>query len=381
MDVIALGEAGLTASVAPLGTAITEDQLRLLWRIHDEPVIALDGDTAGLRAAMRAIDLALPLLEAGKSLRFCMMPEGLDPDDLIRAEGSAAMRKLVAEAVPMVQLLWRRETEGKVFDSPERRAALDLSLQRAVQGIGDPSIKRHYGEELNRLRRSLFDGGENYRTGRRARGTWSRSRGAPALPTVEAKASVLAVQGSAVEERLREAVILATLAARPNLVSEFIADLESLETREPDHAAVRDALLRLQNESSEQVDSICDASALEKVRAPAHVRIAPGVREGASEDVARMSIAEEFAKLAARRGAEREIAEAMEDVEGLVDEGLTWRLSQAAEAKAAAERSGSEDRSEYDTGPNGARIKRTEKSAFASLLDRIDFSKGGGRGA
>ncbi|MDH5798618.1 MAG: DNA primase, partial [Paracoccaceae bacterium] len=93
MDVIALAEAGFGATVAPLGTAVTEDQLRLMWRIHPEPIIALDGDTAGLRAAMRVMDLALPMLAAGQSLRFAMMPEGQDPDDLIRAGGASAMQK------------------------------------------------------------------------------------------------------------------------------------------------------------------------------------------------------------------------------------------------------------------------------------------------
>ncbi len=87
MDVIALSEAGFKAAVAPLGTAVTEDQLRLMWRISDEPIIALDGDTAGIRAALRVIDLALPLLEAGKGLRFAVLPAGMDPDDLIKAQG------------------------------------------------------------------------------------------------------------------------------------------------------------------------------------------------------------------------------------------------------------------------------------------------------
>ncbi len=104
MDVIALVEAGFGATVAPLGTAITEDQLRLMWRIHPEPVIALDGDTAGLRAAMRVIDLALPMLAAGQSLRFAIMPEGQDPDDLVRAQGAGAMQKLIDQALPMVRL-------------------------------------------------------------------------------------------------------------------------------------------------------------------------------------------------------------------------------------------------------------------------------------
>ncbi|ESW60972.1 MAG: hypothetical protein Q27BPR15_09020 [Rhodobacter sp. CACIA14H1] len=93
MDVIALSEAGFRATVAPLGTAVTEDQLRLMWRISDEPVIALDGDTAGFRAALRVIDLALPLLEAGKGLRFAILPQGLDPDDLIKAQGAGRCRR------------------------------------------------------------------------------------------------------------------------------------------------------------------------------------------------------------------------------------------------------------------------------------------------
>ena len=102
------------------------------------------------------VDLALPLIEAGKSLRFCLMPEGLDPDDLIRAGGAGAMRRHLDQAIPMVQLLWRRETEGKSFDSPERKAALDRTLREAIRQVRDPSLRGHYGDEINRLRRTLF---------------------------------------------------------------------------------------------------------------------------------------------------------------------------------------------------------------------------------
>jgi DNA primase len=112
MDVIALVAAGFEAAVAPLGTAITETQLDLLWRISPEPVIALDGDKAGLRAAMRLVDLALPHLGPDKSLRFAILPEGQDPDDLIRARGPSAMQEAIDRAEPLVRLLWRRETEG-----------------------------------------------------------------------------------------------------------------------------------------------------------------------------------------------------------------------------------------------------------------------------
>ncbi len=156
MDVIALAEAGFGAAVAPLGTAVTEDQLRLMWRIADEPVIALDGDTAGIRAALRVVDLALPLLEAGKGLRFALLPQGQDPDELIKAAGAPAMRQVIEAAQPMVRLLWQRETEGRVFDSPERRAALDKTLRTALLRIADPSIRTHYGHEIKGLLNALY---------------------------------------------------------------------------------------------------------------------------------------------------------------------------------------------------------------------------------
>ena len=156
MDVIALAEAGFGASVAPLGTAITEHQLQLLWRISNEAVIAMDGDTAGRCAAMRTVDLALPLLEAGNSLRFALMPEGKDPDDLLRTGGSTAVRDVLEGAIPMIKLLWQRETEGKVFDIPERKAALDKSLREKITLIRDPSIRSHYVREFNDLRWQLF---------------------------------------------------------------------------------------------------------------------------------------------------------------------------------------------------------------------------------
>ena len=378
MDVIALSEAGFGATVAPLGTAVTEDQLQLLWRIHDEPIIALDGDKAGLRAAMRVIDLALPLLEAGKSLRFCIMPEGLDPDDLIRADGAGAMQRQLDNSVPLVQLLWRRETEGKSFDSPERKAALDRSLREAIRKVRDPSLRRHYGDEVNRLRRALFDGTRSAPKGTRPRGQPFGRYTPPATPMVETKASALAAAGAPFEEQLKEAVILATLVQHPQLVTDFIADLERLETSQPEHEVVRAALVQSEGADRNEIERLCGSDALEKLFQPRHVRISPGVQAEATSDVAAMSVAEELAKLSARRGARREIEDAMRDLDGLVDEGLTWRLGQAAEALNKAGRSDDDDTAEYDIGPNGARMKRDEKSAFDDLIGRIMSDKGKG---
>ncbi|MEO0703645.1 MAG: DNA primase [Pseudomonadota bacterium] len=360
MDVIALAEAGFTATVAPLGTAVTEDQLRLLWRIHPEPVIALDGDTAGLRAAMRLIDLALPMLEAGQSLRFALMPEGLDPDDLIKAQGAGAMQTLVEAAQPMVGLLWRRETEGKVVDSPERKAAVDRSLREAIGKIRDPSIRSHYGAEIKRLREDLF--GYNRRKGPSGK-RWTPGPD-PALPST--KSSLLAAAQGAVEDVLREAVILATLVTHPSLVEHFEGALETLDLTLPEHAAVRDALLR--ETAPEAIRAAAGAAALEKLFAPRHVQISPSVRNDRDADLAAQCVAEELAKLAARRGAAREIEDAMRDLDDLADEGLTWRLSQAAEAVARAGRGQAEDKTEYEVAPNGVRISRDEKGALDALI-------------
>ncbi|TCO72869.1 DNA primase [Rhodovulum euryhalinum] len=379
MDVIALSEAGFGAAVAPLGTAITEAQLQLLWRIHPEPVIALDGDKAGINAARRLIDLALPMLEAGHALRFALMPPGQDPDDVIRAGGAGAMGKLIEAARPMVQLLWERETEGKVFDSPERRAALDRDLRQALSRIKDPSLRRHYGEEINRLRWELF---RPARSPAR-KGPW-KGHVAPAAPRASTRGSALVAAPERFDEELREAVILATLVTHPALIPDFEGPLEALDWTTPDHARLQAALLAVAHAAPETgtvpfraaLEAHVGLEPLEKLFAPSHVRIAPPIRDPGDAEKAALCLAEELAKLSAARGARREIEEAMHDLQGLADEGLTWRLGQAAEARNRAGRSDSEDRADYEIGPNGARISRDEKDAFAELLDRIDYGRG-----
>ncbi len=148
MDVIALVRAGFDHAVAPLGTALTEDQLHLLWRTAPEPVMAFDGDDAGLRAAHRAARLALPHLKAGYSLRFAFLPGGEDPDSFLRTNGPAPMKKLLDEALPLSQVLWRVETEGKDFSTPERRAGLERALAEITSAIGDGKIADYYRRDF-----------------------------------------------------------------------------------------------------------------------------------------------------------------------------------------------------------------------------------------
>ena len=343
MDVIALCEAGFSAAVAPLGTAVTEDQLRLMWRIHDEPIIALDGDAAGIRAALRVVDLALPLLEAGKGLRFAVLPGGQDPDDLIKSQGAGAMQGVLDAAQPMVRLLWQRETEGRVFDSPERKAALDKSLRAALKRIADPSIRAHYGEDIKRLRLELFgQGGVRVPAFRGARFV---PKGTPLPASASARQSLLA-QGHAVEEVLREAVILASLILHPGLIHRFESALERLDLTGEDHSRLRALLLAHADEDAASLAEILRVeagSALDALMRRPHVQIAPPLRNPADLDLATLCLAEEFAKLDAHRAARREIEDAVLDLTGLADEGLTWRLSKAAEARHRADHPARDD--------------------------------------
>ena len=144
LDVIALVRAGFEAAVAPLGTALTEDHVALLWRSVPEPVLSFDGDEAGRRAAMRAADLAIPLLTPGHSLRFAFLPAGEDPDSLIRVEGARAMRSVLDRAVPLVEMVWQMEAGRTATDTPERKAALVLRLNERLKTISSVEIRKFY---------------------------------------------------------------------------------------------------------------------------------------------------------------------------------------------------------------------------------------------
>jgi DNA primase len=152
MDVIALAQAGVDYSVAPLGTALTEEQIAHLWQMADEPILSFDGDNAGRRAAMRAMDRALSMLRPGKSLRFVFMPEGDDPDTLVQREGRVAIERKIDEAEPLVNMLWRELNEGVVVDTPERRAGFEKKVFVRLAEIQDESVKKLYQSEFrNRI--------------------------------------------------------------------------------------------------------------------------------------------------------------------------------------------------------------------------------------
>ncbi len=251
IDAIAVSEAGFPHVVAPLGTALTPDQCALLWAMASEPILCFDGDSAGRRAAYRAIETALPLIGAGKSLRFALMPDGQDPDDLVRLSGPPAMAEHLSRALPLADMLFLRETDGQRFDTPEQRAALERRLGEAVGKIADEPLRRHYQADVKRRLAALF-GDERELPGQGeggARRAFVPRRGGPFPPRgarVGLAGAPLAPQrklGRRTRSPAREIMILALALGHPDLIERHCEELAATEFEGAGLSAFRDALI------------------------------------------------------------------------------------------------------------------------------------------
>jgi len=248
VDVISLSVAGFPHAVAPLGTALTEDQLTLLWRLAEEPILCFDGDKAGQRAAYRALDVALPNLMPGKSLRFAMLPDGQDPDDLARAGGSAAVERVLASARPLVDVLWARELEAGPLDTPERRAALERRLRESLTLIRDETLKKYYREDVESRLAALNPDSRANRFNRQGGGSRRDfQKPQPMTPSSRLSVSPLLARsplfaGGAAESP-REAMILCTFLIHPELVQNHVETLADLELEGRPTQMVRSLLL------------------------------------------------------------------------------------------------------------------------------------------
>ncbi len=268
IDVIAMVGAGFPATVAPLGTALTEDQLTLLWKMADEPVLCFDGDGAGLRAAYRAVDLAMPRLKPGKSLSFALLPQGQDPDDLARAGGREAVGEVIAAARPLAAMLWARETEGHQFDTPERRAALEARINEITAQIGDDAVRKYYRQDFNGRLAAFFapaQGNFGARGERnwtpRGQGNWrDRGKGRDWPPrngqagrspaqrpgpyvVVSQQLAVSPVHRGRSTVPLREALILQTALNHPWLLHDHLEELSELDFRNAEADRLKGALI------------------------------------------------------------------------------------------------------------------------------------------
>lgn len=156
MDAIALHQAGFAHVVASLGTAFTEMQIARMWRFSPEPFICFDGDNAGMRAAHRSIERILPSLKAGYSFQFAFLPQGMDPDDLIKAKGAEAFREVLQSAQPLSEVIWERELASQPIDTPERKAALEKRIEELLKVIKDEPVARQYRMSFKSALSNLF---------------------------------------------------------------------------------------------------------------------------------------------------------------------------------------------------------------------------------
>jgi len=255
-DVIAMTSAGFTATVAPLGTALTAGQCEHLWKMSEEPILCFDGDKAGRKAAYRAIDTALPQIGPSRSLSFALLPEGEDPDDLVRGGGREAVSRMLSRALPLADLIWMRETENRDFRTPERRARLEQRLGEIIREIRDEPLRRYYRADIKARLFQLFGRGGSLSSGagantarlpagRKAR--WQRAGEPSSLAQAPLVSRSLAASSLFQPDKSsllpREGLILLLLLNHPGLIGRHIEDLAEIVFSSSEAGALRDALI------------------------------------------------------------------------------------------------------------------------------------------
>jgi len=303
MDVIALAQAGIAEAVAPMGTALTEHQVELLWRQCERPILCFDGDNAGQRAAAKAIARALPMLRPGHTLGIVRLPAGLDPDDLIRRQGAAAMEALLADPQPLAEALWQFERAAAPLSTPEDKAGLKARLLEHVETIQHPDIRALY-------RRELLEKFSAFAFPPRPQREWQKGTRRPDVPQrsspeVTARLQQLA-QGGARDGFA--AAVLIGLARHPDQIPRHEEALLQLARSDRNVAPAIDALLDL----AESLDSDGVTPISAKIGLPAlpDRNLYAFLHEGTSPDDAREDLAEAVSLLVERPALEAALAAA-----------------------------------------------------------------------
>lgn len=315
MDVVALAQAGIEDAVAPLGTALTEMQLEMLWRMVERPILCFDGDNAGQRAAMRAIGRALPLLRPARSLSIVRLPSGLDPDDLINQQGVGAMEKLLAEPKSLLDTLWTFERDAESLDSPEAKAGLKARLLAHVDTIQDPDIRSLY-------RRELLDRFSDFAYPPRqqsARGPWRGAARSAIRPGLSdgARASLGRLMSGGSRDAFLQAVV-AGLLRYPSEISRHSEALTRLARLNPQSNQMVETLFEMEEMlDSQGQEAISEQQGL--IAPPEKHRFA-FLREGTEPGEAREELAEAVSLLVEKPALEAALAATVarfdEDPEG-----------------------------------------------------------------
>ena len=240
MDVLALWRAGLRHAVAPLGTAVTERQLMLLWRHSEAPIVCLDGDSAGVRAALRLANMALPLMQAGRTLRFVRLPAGEDPDSLLASHGPAALLEVLGKAMSLSAMVWSISTERGDFTTPESRSGLLRSLKEFARRASDWDLKRELEDSFRRQFDERFPRWQ-------PRGKTPQPRSSAA--TGKGVGPALLAASMPDPAWSRQARLLAWILRHPEWLDEDEEELASLELDEPALEQLRQEILVWQSDA------------------------------------------------------------------------------------------------------------------------------------
>ena len=304
MDVIALAAAGIADAVAPMGTALTERQLEMLWRMVETPVLCFDGDNAGQRAAMRAAARALPMLRPAHSLKIVRLPTGMDPDDLIKRDGVAALEALLARPIGLLDLIWEHERAAVPLATPEDKAGLKARLMAHVETIADRDIQAMY-------RRDLSDRFSAFAFPQREQRAWTPGkRGVPA-PQRSDPAQIARLRRRASSRDALSAAVLAGLMRHPGELVRHGDLLAHAELPDPRFAVLVDALDDGETLETEHLGTILAARGLAAPGPEEYAALRFTVlTEGAPDEQARSELASAVGLLVERPALEAALAQA-----------------------------------------------------------------------
>lgn len=303
MDVIAMHQAGLKSAVAPLGTALTPDQMALLWRGGADPILCFDGDAAGTQAAHRAVRRAVGVLKVGQTLRFCFLPSGEDPDSMLRSGRESDLRQILKTPQPLVEALWSIFLQGRALSTPDQKAVAWKELGELMKEIVDPEVRHFYKEDLQSRLFGLTDSrgkppshsGPRYGQRRPFSKNTSNSPGSPVASSASAMAGVLPVsRTSPNKNHLGYKILLATLLNHPTLIEDTAESLMLITDNTGRYDELRQTILSIMAEtpafSATELQNVLKqkgfASLLSEILAPQVYFHAPFARQTSAQEEA-----------------------------------------------------------------------------------------------
>ena len=247
MDVISLANNSIKNAVAPLGTSMTKEQLQLIWRACEEPILLLDGDNAGKLATSRAVDLALPLISYNQTLRIANLPTNYDPDDLLKQHGKDALKDVIENSQTISEFIFTNEKSQRKIDSPERLRKLHVELTRKIQKIKDFSLKKMFLAEMNdKIRKTQYPSQ-----------TDTKRSSSPMLGDNKInikKKTMSRVQASEKEIEMLEAEIMFCLIKNPTFIKDFKETLTDLDFSDE---FFQKSLWKIQHQPFSKTTEIC----------------------------------------------------------------------------------------------------------------------------